>query len=283
MPQSAAPASATATVSPSTTSRRPCEGDRGGRAEDDDATEAVERTTAEEPPDGHRRDEDPEGDGSDRLRRAVPVHERDGDPVVRRPLREREGENEQPHDDRPPLAPGGCGARACAARHLVRRGDGDELPHGEKGDDGDERADGKELHGEWKAYRRRDGTERRAAHRAEAEGRMEPRHERAAQTPLDVGALDVHRDVPDTHPEPGHRKADRGRDDGSREEADREREETDLPPRATRRVLRAQGRPDARSARRAGVRQPRPRRGRGGASRARLSRARGRREAQASG
>ena len=203
------------------------EGDRGGRAQDDDATEAVERTTAEEPPDGHRRDEDAEGDGSDRLRRAVAVHERDGDPVVRRPLREREGEDEQPDDERSPLAPGRRGARACAARRLVRRRDGDELPHGEEGDNGDERADGDQLRRERESRCRRDGAERGAGHRPEAERGVEPRHERASQAPLDVGSLDVHRDVPDTHAEAGYRKADRGRDDGAREEAPCQRHETE--------------------------------------------------------
>ena len=46
-----------------------------------------------------------------------------------------------------------------------------------------------------------------AGHRAEAETRVQPGHERAVRAALDVRALDVHRDVPDAHAQPDEHHA----------------------------------------------------------------------------
>jgi hypothetical protein len=56
----------------------------------------VERHRADGAPERHRGDEDPECDGAGRLGDAVAVDERDREPVVRRALRERHHQHQQP-------------------------------------------------------------------------------------------------------------------------------------------------------------------------------------------
>ena len=56
-----------------------------------------------------------------------------------------------------------------------------------------------------------------AGDRADAEGGVQPRHERAAQPALDVGALDVHRDVPDAGAQPENASPSRGQRDDAGE------------------------------------------------------------------
>ena len=102
-------------------------------------------------------------------------------------------------------------------------------------------AEDPEVHGQGRMHGGHRDAHGRARDRAERPRGVEPRHDRAAQLALDLGALDVHRDVPEagadaveeqpdragrrrpgrTRAEPGqqqpHRRADRaGPDDGAR-------------------------------------------------------------------
>ena len=61
----------------------------------------------------------------------------------------------------------------------------------------DQDRDADEVRGERHLDQHRERTHARADDGAEAEGGVEARHDRAAEPTLDVGTLDVHRDVPD--------------------------------------------------------------------------------------
>ncbi|WP_300018529.1 hypothetical protein [Pseudonocardia sp.] len=155
----------------------------------------------------------------------MPVDQRVGDPVVGRALGEREREHQQPHEQRARLPPGG--QHATPRTGLPRRGRGREEPHRDDHEGRDQHHDAEHLGGE---RHPEGGTERAdtgAADRAEAERPVQARHERPAEAAFDVGTLDVHRDVPHAHPEPGDEQAGRRGRHRAGEQAGREPGETE--------------------------------------------------------
>ena len=117
------------------------------------------------------------------------------------------------------------------------------------------------------------GADPRAGDRAEAERGVQPGHERAAEPALDVGALDVHRDVPDAAAEPDEHQPDRGRATGAGDQAGAEQRQPDDDGQRRRPAPPAPARAGARAARTAAARRPRRRRGRAAAGRAAPGRA----------
>ena len=80
--------------------------------------------------------------------------------------------------------------------NLAVRHPGRKLRTGDRSDHSDDRRHDEQVrrHGDTERNKRR--ADRSTRNRADAEARVEARHDRAAQALLDLRALDVHRDVP---------------------------------------------------------------------------------------
>ena len=87
--------------------------------------------------------------------------------------------------------------------------DGQEPAHGGGTEQRDEHGDRPDVPADAQADERHEGADGRAGDRAQAERGVEARHDRAAQQPLDLGALDVHRHVPGAGAQPDQEQADR--------------------------------------------------------------------------
>ena len=102
------------------------------------------------------------------------------------------------------LAAGG-GVGGGVVVRFARRDEGDR----ERAADDDDGADGPEVRRHSDAPRRHRDADTCAGDRAEAEERMEERHDRAVGRLLDGGAFDVHHHVGGPHPHAHERESDR--------------------------------------------------------------------------
>ena len=129
------------------------------------------------------------------------LDEGDGQPVVRRALRERGGEHDDADEQGARLEPGrALGLAGGAGLLVVLGGAREEVRQGPPGEPDRDDGGAEEVRGERHPGPRHRGADQGREHRAAAERGVEVRHHRGAEVALDVGALEVHRDVP--HPDP---------------------------------------------------------------------------------
>ncbi len=136
-PHRAAPTRAPGRPGESTTARTPLATRTAVNPKDCDPAVALDLRAAEKPPECHGGHENPEASSTDGLLGAVPVDEREGEPVVGDPFTEGEGEHEQTHREGPRLAPGRPKGRPRAVDSLVLHDDRLERAQRHRDDQGD--------------------------------------------------------------------------------------------------------------------------------------------------
>ena len=156
--------------------------------------EAVDQRGAGEATDRHGGHEDGEAGHADGVRDVVAVDEGDREPVVGGALGGGQRQHHHPDQQGARLEPGASG-RGRAPPRGSRRSAGSvgEVDHTS---DQRQRDHGHEVQRRPARQLDHQGTQQRTDHGAGTEAGMEARHDRAAQTALDLGALDVHGDVP---------------------------------------------------------------------------------------
>ena len=202
------------------------------------ASSAVERRTAVRPYRDEQRaadraggrhgdDEDGEAERSHGLARAVPVDQREGEPVVRRALDEREAQHQHADEQGARLAPGLPDPQRGRARPRAARAPAGTRARRRRPRGAPSRPVAASCSCTSTPVAAAPAPSSAPATVPDAEAGVEARHERAGQSALDVRGLDVHRHVPGADAEAGEHQTGAGQRHGRPGQAARDEQQPD--------------------------------------------------------